>query len=613
MRTPTDNNTGFDMPPGVPSDIGRPPLNRPVTGLDDIWRKSGFRFFCLMFLGLCTASAQMPVFHATTNLQSIPVQVIDKKGNFVSGLKATDFTLFENGHSQRIAFFAAKRQPVSLAILLDCSRSMDFGRKLDRARKLLAPLMAGHDPRDEIFFMPFTHGINAFEHLTPGQRLHPDLLHISRSLSDRGTALYDALASALCRMRTAENRRQAVVVITDGTDQHSRLRLEQLIELARMSTPQLFMVGLFGRTEAQTFHEAGKTVTLVGEHEIDNPVFVFKRLAQESGAEAFFPASEKDLKSALDRISEILEAQYAVAYYPANPDRFREIDVRVNRAGVKVITRHALGGLPSGGPVHFQASTCEVSARDHPYPWELKATAMPDGGLMYREDFSNPRSGWPNREEQIFPYASRWIGEGYTPGGYEISSQTPPSLQSSAQVLDGTIVAYGPSWGDQRASVSLQTGWTWISLPGRGKSSNDFKVSSGNAPGLVFHLNEDGYYAVVLSSSLMTDGAAGQPLRVTEFRLVKTLFTDNGSRRYIELIPWTAIDSAALHRAPPPKAVMEVHTISVEYRDGQITVIVDGRQVASIQDHTLSRGLAGMAVFGEGSAIFRDLTVQDLR
>jgi hypothetical protein len=129
----------------------------------------------------------------------------------------------------------------------------------------------------------------------------------------------------------------------------------------------------------------------------------------------------------------------------------------------------------------------------------------------------------------------------------------------------------------------------------------------------VFHLNEDGYYAVVLNSSLMNDGAAGQPLRVTEFQLVKTLFTDNGSRRYIELIPWTAIDSAALNRAPPPKAVMEVHTISVEYRDGQITVIVDGRQVASIQDHTLSRGLVGMAVFGEGSAIFRDLTVQDLR
>jgi Ca-activated chloride channel family protein len=222
-----------------------------------------------------------------------------------------------------------RSQPVSRAILLDCSRSMDFGRKFDRARKLLAPLMAGHDPRGEIFFMPFTHGINAFEHLTPEQRLHPDLLHISRSFSDdRGTALYDALASALCRMRTAENRRQAVVVVTDGADQHSRLRLEQLIELARMSTPQLFMVGFFSRTEAQTFHEAGKTVTLVGEHEIDNPAFVFERLAQESGAEAFFPASEKDLKSALARISEILEAQYTVAYYPSNPDRFREIDVR---------------------------------------------------------------------------------------------------------------------------------------------------------------------------------------------------------------------------------------------------------------------------------------------
>ncbi len=187
---------------------------------------------CLTLFAPSELPAQTPVFRSTTNLQSIAVQAVDKKGNFVPGLTVNDFTLLEDGHPQKIAFFGTHQQPVSLAILLDSSRSMDFGRKFDRAREMLAPLFTGHDPNDQILFMPFTDQVQAFEQLTFGQRSHPELIQTSRGAgSQRGTAVYDALASALCRMRTAENLRQAVVVITDGADQHSRLILEQLIWL----------------------------------------------------------------------------------------------------------------------------------------------------------------------------------------------------------------------------------------------------------------------------------------------------------------------------------------------------------------------------------------------
>ena len=55
----------------------------------------------------------------------------------------------------------------------------------------------------------------------------------------------DATATALCHLRSATNLRQAIVVITDGADQHSRLRIEQLIHLARSSNPQIFMIGFW--------------------------------------------------------------------------------------------------------------------------------------------------------------------------------------------------------------------------------------------------------------------------------------------------------------------------------------------------------------------------------
>jgi Ca-activated chloride channel family protein len=585
-----------------------------------------FRVSCIaLVVGSCPylVPAQTPVFRATTNLQSIAVQVVDKKGNFVPGLTVDDFTLLEDGLPQKIAFFGTHQQPVSLAILLDSSRSMDFGRKFDRARELLAPLIAGHHPDDQIFFAPFMARIDAFEQLTRAQRLHPELIQTSRDGVDRGTALYDALASALCRMGTAGNLRQALVVITDGADQHSRLNLEQLIELAQMSNLQTFMIGFFSRAESKLFDEGHKTITLIGEREIDNPVIVFDRLAKESGAESFFPSSEQDLKAALDRISELLEAQYTLAYYPENVDRFRRIEVRVRRRGVKVITRHGVGSSSAGNPVHFEASTCEVSAPDHPYAWELKSTQTPSGDLLYHEDFSDPNSGWPNRREEVpvgsarFPQHQRGYRPGmrYIPGGYEISRNVPANLTSSGPILDGDVVAYGPPWDNMGASVSVQTDWTRTFRPQRDKSSGGCLAShsySEIAPGLVFHLNPDGYYASVLAGTIVVNSACRPVRKIIQFKLVRTLFSDDGASQDSELIPWTQVSSSVLDPQAPIQHTTEPHKISVEYRGGQIAVMVDDRQAGSIHDDRLPNGLAGLAVFGKGEAIFHDLLVQDL-
>jgi len=555
--------------------------------------------------------SQTPVFRSTTNLQSIAVQVVDGKGNYVPRLTEKDFTLLEDGRPQKIAFFGAEQQPVSLAALLDSSRSMDFGRKLDRARELLAPLIAGHLPTDQIFVMPFTDRIESFQQLTREQRAHPEVIQTMRGGGDRGTALYDALASALCRMRTAENVRQAIVVITDGADQHSRLNLEQVIELARMSNAQIFMIGFFSRSESDVYRRASKTVTLVGEREIDNPMLVFARLAKESGAESFFPSSEKDLKAALDRISEVLEGQYTLAYYPSSTDRFRKIEVRVHRGGVKAIARRGVGSSAGAdGPVHFEASSCEVSAKEHPYAWEAMSAREPSGALVYHEDFSDPKSGWPNRHERIPSRPQQSVrnrtaimdtsggeyypGSRYVAGGYQISRNPPADLISTGPIPDGTLVAYGPSWDDVRASVSVQTDWNRTSRPNGRVFSN-----SEMAPGLVIHLGEEGYYALLLSGGV-EEGAATRSL---QFALVRRMFSDDGDGRQIELIPWTQV---------PLQALQTSHDVALEYRAGRITVLVDGQVKANAHDDRLPNGLTGMAVFGKGDATFRDLIVESL-
>ncbi len=291
--------------------------------------------FLLVLCSLAAGQAPEPVFRSVTTLRSVPVRVIDRNGIDLDGLTALDFTLLDSGKPQKIAFFGAERMPTSLAVLLHTSRSLDYTGKLEHVQALLAPLLRGNHKDDEIFFMPFTDRIEGFEQMTAEQRSRPPAFRVSSER--RGTAYYDALASALCHMRTARNVRQAIVIITDQADQHSRLSLDQLVALTESSNAQIFTIGVFENSEYNTFRERQKTVTLLGEHEIDNPVVAFERLSKESGAESFFARSDEDLKKALDRISVILRAQYTLAYYPLDPSRFRRIEVRVHRRGVQVL------------------------------------------------------------------------------------------------------------------------------------------------------------------------------------------------------------------------------------------------------------------------------------
>lgn len=84
------------------------------------------------------------------------MEVVDKQGDGVGGLTAADFTLLEDGHPQKIAFFGAQDQPISLTILLDSSGSMKSSQKLMRSQELLRPLIRGNLREDEISLVPFT-------------------------------------------------------------------------------------------------------------------------------------------------------------------------------------------------------------------------------------------------------------------------------------------------------------------------------------------------------------------------------------------------------------------------------------------------------------------------
>ncbi len=304
--------------------------------------RSLLRIVLLFSAGLPNAAqvGKVPTLRVEVTLVTVGVRVTDGKGREVSNLREDDFALFEDGIAQKIALFSSEEQPISLGILLDRSDSMAEDNKLERAKTAAELLVDAGHRGTEYLYVPFD--FLAQVHTEFSQDREAVKREIAVTSLGGGTRLYDAILTTLERCRRARYGRQALVVITDGADQHSNHSLDDLIRALQESQVQLYIIGYFSRREVEIFSPTQAKVLLADGELIDNPRLVFRRLALESGAESFFPTSGEELQSAIDRISKDLRTQYTLAYYPSNSvrnDRYRVIRVKLRPRGLKVRAR----------------------------------------------------------------------------------------------------------------------------------------------------------------------------------------------------------------------------------------------------------------------------------
>jgi Ca-activated chloride channel family protein len=536
----------------------------------------------LVALPLPYLFGQEPTFRSEVDLLSLSVRVTDRKDNEVHGLTADRFALFENGVRQKISFFAAEEEPLSLGILLDVSSSMTSSGKLDEAKKVLSGFVGSLRREDEAFYLRFHRRVDRMVDFTSDSEKIRAAIAKTGATQD-GTSLYDAVAAALCFMRTARHHRQALVVITDGADQHSHRTLDELIPIIQASQSQVFMIGYFGKAEYDLYHGLReKKLALVTSQEIDNPVQAFKRLAEESGAESFFPSSAAKLQETVDAVGHQLRTQYTLAYYPHSAGSgFRHLKVTVSQSGVRIRARRGFGDIVATSPGE-QSACGEEKLR--PYPWESKVESIKSCSV-YHEDFQNEASGWPT--------SARYH---YAPGSYELvnsnkGNEAPPLyapmlsyVPFSAGSVDpakGVLVANGPSFEDLNASISVE-----------------FKSGSGDlasAAGLAFRLNDRGYYAVIISPS-----AVGS--RKVSFKLIKKYHYADSAQ---DLSPWTEIPVSDAIGGPAKK-------LSVQCRGKDIRIFFHGQVVAKFEDPDFDEGMVGMVMYGTGRASFKDLLVEEI-
>ena len=185
----------------------------------------GALFCCLLLLG--QAAAQTPqenppqdsgaILRVETTLVQIPVSITDSANRFVLGLQKQDFHLFEDGVEQEIAHFSDEEAPLSVGLAFDESGSMDY--KLQTAQVAANQLIKTMNKDDEALLVVFSDGAK----LAVGFTSNPGEIANALNTAQAGglTAMLDAVNLTLSEMKKAKNSRKAIIIISDGGDNHS--------------------------------------------------------------------------------------------------------------------------------------------------------------------------------------------------------------------------------------------------------------------------------------------------------------------------------------------------------------------------------------------------------
>jgi len=183
-------------------------------------------------------------FRSGVDLVNVTATVTDENGRFVSGLRREDFSVYEDGKLQEISHFSNDRVPVSLGIVLDTSGSMS-AEKMSAAREAIDRLifdLLGKD--DELFLVEFATRAHLRQDWTTDRRL------ISRAVREAnatgGTAIYDAVATAIPTAQAGTHVKKALLVISDGNDTNSSISVEALQRQIRESDVLVYALGIDG-------------------------------------------------------------------------------------------------------------------------------------------------------------------------------------------------------------------------------------------------------------------------------------------------------------------------------------------------------------------------------
>jgi Ca-activated chloride channel family protein len=249
------------------------------------------------------------------NMVLVPVTVTDTRDRPVTGLDKKNFSLYQDGEPQEIRYFSTEDAPVSIGLLLDVSKSMRGKFGIERAA--ISEFFKNANAKDDYFVVTFSDHANLAADTT--QSIDSIQASLASQTPDGNTALFDAISMAVERMHTAQYHRKALLIISDGGDNHSRHHLKEIRRLVQDSDVDIYAIGIFDSGFFKTMEESmGKSW--------------LNKIASATGGQMIALAAPSMAPEAAETISREMREHYVLGYWPTRPSGTqtrRKIRVRV--------------------------------------------------------------------------------------------------------------------------------------------------------------------------------------------------------------------------------------------------------------------------------------------
>jgi Ca-activated chloride channel homolog len=268
-------------------------------------------------------------FRARVDLVLVPVTITDPMNRLVTGLEKDNFQVFENRERQTIRHFSSEDAPISLGVIFDVSGSMS--NKIDRSKEAVVEFFKTANPQDEFFVVTFSDEPELLSDFTSSVEDIQGRLVLA---SPKGrTALLDAIYLAIAKMRNARYDRKALLIISDGGDNHSRYTEGEINSLIKEADVQIYAIGLFDQTPRTQEERLGPSL--------------LAEVTDVTGGRTFTIDNPNELPDVATKIGIELRNQYVIGYRPTKPvhdGKWHKIKVKLNPPK----------GLP---PLHVYAKT----------------------------------------------------------------------------------------------------------------------------------------------------------------------------------------------------------------------------------------------------------------
>jgi len=248
------------------------------------------------------------------NLVLVPVTITDPMNRLVTGLDKENFTVFEGKEQQELRSFSSEDAPVSIGVIFDMSGSMNS--KIERAREAVIEFFKTANPQDEFFLIAFADKPEEVSDFTSSVE---DIQNKLVYTVPRGrTALLDAIYLGVSKMRQAKYQKKALLIISDGGDNHSRYTEGEIKSVVKEADTLIYAIGIYDHYFPTEEERLGPSL--------------LSEITELTGGRAFTIDNPNDLADVATKIGIELRNQYVLGYRPKNPGhdgKWRKIKVKL--------------------------------------------------------------------------------------------------------------------------------------------------------------------------------------------------------------------------------------------------------------------------------------------